>query len=177
MNEIKVTKLKAKNKRKTQSKKKRVHNTCPYCLSKLVKNEVGSLDCSGDKLRIWETEFLKFVKLTEDDKIVFLRKLTNDSMFLELFERWERSKKNNSPKDFSCTYSNKLFNPITKIRTSMADPIMVAKIERSLGRKLTEEEINGEVEIWREGNSFFSDYKKGRVKVRIPKLIFPDSFL
>lgn len=171
--EVKVKKIKPRLKRKKTSTRK-VEVSCPYCYSKLRVNDAGVLECSGDKLKIWEAEFYKYVKLNENDRKDYLDKLHNDySLFLELFERWERT----NPKKLECIYTNQIFNPISRYRTSLPDPILVSAIEESLGRELTEEEKYGEVEIWREGKTYFSDFKEGRVKVKIPILIYPDSFL
>lgn len=175
--EVKVKRLKPRLKKKKSSHRK-VEINCPYCYSKLRVNDVGVLECSGDKLKIWENEFIKYVKLGADEKKAYLDKLHNDySLFLELFERWERSDTESKRLRLECIYTNQIFNPVSRYRTSLPDPILVAAIEESLGRELTEEEKFGESEIWREGRAYFTNFKEGRVKVRIPILIYPDSFI
>lgn len=174
----KVRKIKTRSKRKKTNSTRKVEISCPYCYSKLRVNELGVLECSGDKLKIWENEFYKYVKLADSDRKKYLNKLHNDaSLFTELFERWERSDPQGKLLKLECVYTNQIFNPVSRYRTSIPDPILVATIEASLGRELTDDEKFGESELWREGKRYFTNFKEGRIKVRIPILIYPDSFL
>ena len=166
-----------------KSKKEKVYNnapdfstTCPYCFSALIKNDVGVFECSGDKLAIWEKDFLKYHSLSEEKKKEYLKTISYIDLFEELYQKWNFIDESGKRVNFTCEYSNKLFNPIAKIKTQMPDPCLVRIIEESLNRKLTEEEKAGEMEIFKEGKKYFADWKRGRTKVKIPILEFPDSF-
>ena len=119
--------------------------------------------------------------MTDKDRVKYLLGLSYVDKFLDLYDKWSFKDSKGIRSNFECSYSNKIFNPVSKFRTTMPDPVMVATIERSLGKKLTDEEKANEAELWREGNIdygvYFRDYKKGRAKVKIPQLIFPTSFL
>lgn len=175
-NEVEVKRIKPK-KAKALGNNRVVNTTCPYCLSKLVLDEFGLLNCSGDKLQIWEEEFVKYEKLDETKRKEYLKKYSDQSIFLDLFDRYVYTDEAGYRQKLVCVYSNRLGNPISRFTTNMYDPCFVATIERSLGRPLTEEEKAGEVEIWKEGKAFFIDYKKGRQKVKIPCLVYPDNFI
>lgn len=172
---IKITKLKPKKKRAIRNAR-HINTNCPYCLSTLKINEAGTYECTADKLKIWEAEFLKFNKMSDKEKINYLYKFSYPDKFEELYQRWNFQDENGNRVNYDCGYTNKLFNPISRFRSTMPDPALTKTIEGSLGRKLTQEELMGEVEIYRKGNSYFSDWKKGRNKVRIPWLEFPDDF-
>jgi len=172
---VKITKLKPKKKRAPRNAR-RINTTCPYCLSTLKVNDVGTYECTADRLKIWETEFIKFNKMSDKEKVDYLYKFSYPDKFEELYQRWNFTDDKGNRINYDCGYTNKLFNPISRFRTTMPDPALTKTIEESLGRKLTDEELMGEVEIYRKGNSYFSDWKKGRNKVRIPILTFPDDF-
>jgi hypothetical protein len=174
--EINVKKIKSKNPKPTNNYRNLI-NTCPYCLSKLVTNEFNILECSGDKIKIWEKTFIDYEKMNDKDRKEFIKKFSDISMFNELYERWSYKDEKGMRQGLSCIFTSRLFNPISRIRSTLYDPILVGAIERSLGRSLSDKELSGEVEIWKEKNSYFSDYKKGRKLVRVPELIFPDNFI
>lgn len=174
-NGIKIKKIKPKKKAVIRSYK-RIYKICPNCMSTLTFNEVGTIECSGDRLELWNSEFLNFNQLSEDKKGEYLVKFSNPDMFIDLYDKWSYIE-NGKRIRFECGYSNKLFNPISRFRTTLPDPILVNKIEKSIGRLLTEEEKYGEKEIWKEGNSYFTNYKSGRKKVKIPQIVFPDGML
>lgn len=154
-----------------------MNRVCPECGSNLELNEVGIWECSKDKLKLWEIEFKKFDRLNDNQKRKYILLISDVSRFEELYEQWRKVDADGKRPYFDCGYSNKLFNPISRIRTTIPDPILVSTIEKNIGRKLTDEEKTNEVEIFRQGKAYFSDYKKGRRKVRIPQLVFPDAFV
>jgi ribosomal protein L37AE/L43A len=169
---------KLKSKRKVNKQNYRLTNrTCPECGSNLELDEVGIWECTRDKLKIWEEEFIKYDKMNDKNKKRYLLLISDVSRFGELYNQWSKTDSDGNRPYFDCGYSNKLFNPICRSRTTLPDPILVATIEKNLGRNLTHEEKTNEVEIFKQGKSYFSDYKKGRAKVKIPQIVFPDGFL
>ena len=175
-NEIEVKKIKYK-KNKVIKSNRSPSNTCPYCLSKLITNEFNILECSGDKIKVWEKTFIDYEKMNDIQKKEFIKNFDDVSMFNELYERWSYKDERGMRQGLTCIFTNKLHNPVSRIRTTLYDPILVKTIEKSLGRKLTDRELSGEEELWREKNSYFTDYKKNRRKIHIPELIFPDNFM
>lgn len=146
---------------------------CPNCLSKMIVDNSGIQKCSGDRLGIWDSEFTKFDKLAEVYKIEYIKTLANDSMFFELYDRWNYAK-NNQEETFDCGYSNKIFFPIASCSIIIPDPAQVVRIERKLGRKLTEEEIFGEKELFSYKGSIFEEYRDGARTIKISLLRFPE---
>lgn len=178
-NQEKDLKIKHFSPKKPKSPKNnyRQKNTiCPYCLSTLVLNTVKTWECTGDRLKLWETEFLKYNQLSIEEKTNYMLNFSHPGLFLDLYEKWNYIEDGRRVR-FSCEYSNKIFNPISRFRTTLYDPIMVKCIEKSLGRKLLLEEKEGEVDLYREGRTFFKDFKRGRVKVKIPQITYPDGFM
>jgi hypothetical protein len=174
---IKIKKLKNKTKKVNKLDLVKQSTTCPYCLSLLKINDVKVLECTGNKLRIWEKEFLTFNQLIEDKKNKYLLGLSDVGLFLDLYEKWNKTDEKGNRVNFTCGYSNKLFNPISKFRTSFPDPILVKRIEKSLGKELSYDEKWGLVDVYKEGNTYFRTWKKGRQKVKIPQIIFPDGVI
>lgn len=172
----KFKKLKSKKKKEIRQLKKEP-TICPYCLSLLRTNEVKVLECTGDKLRIWEVEFLKFNKLSQDQKNKYLIGIINRDMFIDLYEKWSQVDEKGQRPNFTCGYSNRIFNPISRYRLSLPDPLLIKAIERSLGRELTEEEKFNEKELWQYQGRYSDRYKKGANKVRIPQVVFPEGFV
>jgi hypothetical protein len=140
-------------------------------------NIVGALECTKDKLWEWEKKFLEYNKMNDAQKAKFILTYEDSSAFFELYEKWSVVEEAGKRPLFDCGYTNRLFNPISKFRTTLPDPILVKRIEKSLGTPLTEQEKLGEVEIWKDGKAYFRDFKKGRVRVRIPMIIFPTDVL
>ena len=175
-NTSEIQKVKAKGIKK--GKTYRITNkVCPSCMSTLKLTELGIWECTQDRLKLWEKEFVKFSQLSVVLQQEHLINFSHPDKFVELYEKWSFKDDLGLRSRFECDYSNKLFNPISRFRTIIPDPALVRTIECSLGRKLTNEEKIGEIEIWREGRSYFDTYKKGRYKVKIPQLTFPDSFM
>jgi len=172
----KIKKLKAKQ-RKEMNNAARFGNSCPNCLSSLVTNKLGILECSGNRLRIWENEFLKYNKLSEKEKKLYLIGISYSSLFLDLLEKWNVVDEHGRRVSFNCGYTNKLCNPVSRFRTSVPDPIAVRIIEKNLKRELTEEEKRGEVDIWYIGGIYTNKYKKGAKKIKITNIVFPDGFI
>lgn len=174
-NKVDIKKIKTPRNKKNFRYK--THTNCPNCMSKLKSNEFNILECTGDRLLFWHNEFLLYMKLDKEKQNKYLLCLSNINLFLDLFDKWNYLDDNGIRVNFQCEYSNKIMNPVTRFRTTLPDPILVKRIERSLGRPLTEEEKHGEKEIWKEGNTFFTNYRKGRKIIKIPQIIFPNGLL
>lgn len=169
---VKVTRHKAKDRKATHNARRAVVS-CPHCLSTIRINEVGVWECTGDKLKSWEAEFLKFHGLNNEKKVEYIKGVSADSQFLELYDRWAYAYTTNNPKEFNCGYTNKMFLPISTVKVRLADPIFVKHLERKIGRKLTEEELRGEHELWYYNGMYLKKFKKGAKRVRIPHIILP----
>lgn len=146
---------------------------CPNCLSHLTTDNAGLQHCSGDKLDFWDKEFSKFNKLNPHNRNKYLETITEESQFFELYDRWTYSKSPNSEEKFNCGYTNKIFFPMPSGNVTIPDPLKVSNIEKKLGRKLKEEELYGESELWQLGKRILKDYTKGCKKVIIPLIRFP----
>ena len=149
-------------------------NYCPYCLSHLKLNEIGLAYCTGDKLIHWEKEFIRYEKLSDQDKAAYMGVISDESEFLTLFDRWKYCQISEPKEQFDCGYTNKLFFPIPTCSVIIPDPIKVANIEYRLNRKLTEQELLGESELWEFGGSILSFYKKGAKRIKIQLIRFPE---
>lgn len=171
----KVKKLKYYGKKEAKSAFGLSDTICPCCSSRLVVNEVGVTECSGDRLKEWELSFLQYNKLSDEDKRKYIILQANSEQFVDLYEKWNIiDEKTGFRATFECGYSNKLANPISRFRTSLPDPVLVKRIERSLQRELTIEEKHGESAIWFREGAYSDKYKKGAKRVRVPQIIFPD---
>lgn len=147
---------------------------CANCLSKLTLDSAGNQQCSGDHLKIWEVEFNKFSLLNETDKTEYLKNISYDSRFLELYDKWVYSVSVNKPEEFNCGYTNKIFLPMPNCQTIIPDPIQMSIIERNVGRKLTEEEIYGEKELYYTQGVITEDFTNTSKKLKIRLIRFPE---
>ena len=169
---VKVKKLKPKD-RKAAKHARRAVVSCPNCLSSIRVNDVGVWECTGDRLQTWVAEFSKYNSLSNEKKIEYIKGVSADSQFLELYDRWVYSVTVNNPDEFNCGYTNKMFLPISTVKVRLADPIFVKHLEKKLGRKLTEEELRGEHELWFYNGMYLKKFKKGAKRVRIPHIVLP----
>lgn len=170
---VTVKKFKPKEKRTNYNGARRV-SVCPICMSLLKVNAAGLWECTGDRLKIWETEFEKYSAMSDLDKIDYLKNMSVDNMFLELYDKWAYAKAENKPEEYNCGYTNKIVLPIGTNRVKIPDPVRVKFIETSLKRKLTEEELYGEDELWIFRGQVSKNYKKGSKKVTISIITLPD---
>lgn len=170
---VTVHKFRQKEKRTNFNPARRV-TLCPNCLSVLRTDAVGVAECSGDRLKIWETEFLKFHGLTDENKALYIKNLSSDNRFLELYDIWAYSYVNQKPEEFTCGYTNKIFLPIATNRVSLPDPLFIKYLEHRLGRPLKECEIAGDEDLWWYSGMLIHKYKKGARKVKIPIIWLPD---
>lgn len=147
---------------------------CPNCLSKLTLDTMGNQQCSSSQLKIWEAEFLKFSLLDDTNKTIYLKNISYDSMFLELYDKWAYSVAANTPAEFNCGYTNKIFLPMPTCQTTIPDPIQMAIIERNVGRRLTEEEIYGEKDLYYTQGVVTEDFTNTSKKLKIRLIRFPE---
>jgi len=160
--------------------KKEVNNarsnslTCPNCLSKLTLDSNGNQQCSGSQLRIWEAQFASFSNLSDVNKVVYLKNISHDSIFLELYDKWNYSIVNNKPEEFNCGYTNKIFLPVSSCQTTIPDPIQLNIVEKNVGRKLTEEEVYGEKELYYTQGIVTEDFSAHSKKLKIRLIRFPE---
>jgi len=162
---------KPKEKRKQINRPKNV-TTCPECSSTLILNNIGVWQCTGDQLKQWENQFYKYSKLNEDDKVEFLKSVSDTGKFQYLFGRWEYSQESDS-QGFNCGYSNNINLPLPNSQSKLPDPLFVKHVERKLGRPLTEEEKWGEGDIWFYKGQYLNKYRKNSKRVKIPIISIP----
>ena len=142
--------------------------TCPNCLSSLKVTIDGSWECSGNRLKFWEQEFLRFESVSKDEKEVFLKNFSNADKFKEMSEEWSKNK------ELTCGYNSKLFYPDNNYSTQIPDPIVVKRLEREMKRALTEEELVGKKTLWTLNGEYLTEFKEGAIIVDIPMLNFPE---
>lgn len=170
---VKVKKLKAKAKKRGRNDRTN-SLSCPNCLSKLVTNSYGILECTGDRLKIWQKEFEKYHKLTPEQKVEFLKNVSANGNFQELYDRWVYAQQQETPEDLDCGFTNTLFPPNGNVKVRIPDPIFVKRLEQKLGRKLTEEEIFGESPLYFYAGRVLTEWRKRAKEIRIPFIILPD---
>ena len=122
-----------------------VSHLCPNCFSTLSQSQQGEMICTGDRLDKWREEYQRVSQLPSLQMKEFLDQLEDVSRFLEL---------GSSKFGESCGVSSKL-NYVAAINSiRIPDPIAVTKLERTLKRSLTEEELNEEFVFQLDGNSY-----------------------
>jgi hypothetical protein len=171
--DIVVNVLKPKDKKEVNNGRSNTL-TCPNCLSKLTLDSNKNQQCSGSQLKIWEVEFIKFQNLTEDKKTEYLKHVSYDSMFLELYDKWAYSVLHNKPEEYNCGYTNKIFLPIPSCQVTIPDPIQLTIVEKSIGRSLTEEEIFGEKELYYTQGVVTEEFTATSKKLKIRLIRFPE---
>ena len=144
--------------------KKEIDNKCPNCLSKLISKD-GNLVCTGDRLKVWETDFKRYGDMNSSERREFLISFSDSERFVELHKKWAFVDEEGNRPNYDCGYTSKIFNPVPDNRIMLPDPLQVKKYERLLKRPLTEEELLGEDPIIIEGKT-----------VTIKKMVFPDDF-
>jgi len=149
------------------------YNSCPNCLSRMTLNELGMWECSGDRLRTWESEFVKYRNMDKAKKLKYITSLSNSSRFLELYDSWEYALNSNGKEAFGCGYTNVLFPLNGSVQVRIPDPIFTKIIEQKIGRKLTEEELYEEQEISFYAGRVLTKYREGAKVIRIPWVVLP----
>lgn len=109
-----------------------ISNLCPNCFSTLTTNEDGTINCTGDRLTFWKTEAENYKKLSPEDQKQYLDSLEDSSKFLALVA---------TIGSLNCGYSSQLSAITSNNSTRIADSMAVGRMERKLGRQLTELEL------------------------------------
>lgn len=169
---VKVHKFKAKD-RKALNYARPSLGACPNCLSRIGVNASGVQYCTGNKLKFWENEFIKFNTMDDKAKVEYLSNITEESQFLELYDRFNTQLAAEVKEDFNCGYINKIFFPVPSGNVTIPDPVKVSNLEKKLKRRLTEEELFGESELWECSGAIGKEYKKGAKRIRIALIKFP----
>lgn len=170
---VKIKKLKPKGTKRGRNDRSN-SLSCPNCLSKLTTNSYGVLECTGNRLKIWEKEFARFYKLNPEEKVEFLKNVSSNGTFQELYDRWVYASENDKPSEFECGYTNTVFPPNGNVKVRIPDPIFCKRLEKKLGRKLTEEEIMGESPLYFYRGMVLIESRKRAKEIRIPFIILPD---
>lgn len=139
-------------------------NVCPHCLSKLIDDD-GIMACKGDKLQVWTKDFKRYKNMDAAEKKKFLISFSDSERFVELYEKWSFVDEHGNRPNFTCGYTNQIFNPVPETRITLPDPMQVGQIERKLKRELTEEELIGHKPIFINGKL-----------VKLNMMVFPDDF-
>ncbi len=171
---VTVNVFKPKEKQKEVSHARNLHSSCPNCGSKLVINVMGAWECTADKLEYWADQFKKFMQMTSEQQVEYISKLTSDSNFLDLYDKWLTAYKEDKPKDFNCGYTNNISLPIGSSKTIIADPMFCKFLETGLKRPLTEEELRNESAIYIRKKKVRDKWFLGSRAVVIPYIVLPD---
>lgn len=131
-----------------------VSNLCPNCFSTLGQDQNGAIICSGDRMKAWHEEFKKFNGLSEEEQADYLSKLDDPDRFLELASSLSGN---------DCGFSTKISHVAPNQSIRIPDPLAVMRLERTLQRKLSEDELDEEHVFEVEGKPY-----------RLPFVNFPE---
>lgn len=112
--------------------------------------------------------------MTPKQKISFLSKLTSTSRFEELYDYWKYSVETNQPEEFTCGYTNDIHLPIAQNKQRIPDPLFCKRIEKLLGRPLTDEEIHGDSPLYFYRGKVLTEYRKRAKEIKMIWIILPD---
>lgn len=144
-NKIKKFKL-VKNKNVTKKANSMTLSPCPECGSKLVVESSGVIVCSQDKLKDIYQKCLEYEKASEKEKVEIL-KSDKTGNFIELYDRWKHKDAQGNRSSFTCLYSNRLHSPVPSYSWFVYEVFQVRRLERSLKRRLTENELDGLIKV------------------------------
>jgi hypothetical protein len=176
-NSFKYTKLKPHKAKKKGKSYRLTTMTCPSCLSTLKLNSSGVWTCTGDRLETWAKDFLTYNQLNDKDRTAFLLTFEDPAIFLNLLDKFNFIDKDGKRSNFQCDFTNKLGSIVHSYSISIPDPILTRRIERTLGRKLTELELNGQSDVFLRQGIYTDTYSKGAKKVKITRIRFPQDVL
>jgi hypothetical protein len=147
-----------------------VNHTCPNCLSTLTLTEQGQWKCTGNKLKLWSKQFEEYEKMNVIQKQKYLNTLDNQDKFLEWFNQKDK---------LVCDWLSRSATVEPTYSTTIPDPMAVNKIEKKLGRELTEEELEEGFVFYRK--LIYNEYFYSLTKVDkdwtsyiLPRVNFPD---
>lgn len=171
---VTINVFKPKEKIKAVSHARDIYSSCPNCGSKLVINVMGAWECTSDKLDYWLEQFKKFMQYTPEQQVTYISKLTIDSNFLDLYDKWLTANTDNRPQDFNCGYTNNITLPIGSNRIIIPDPMFCKFLEIRLKRPLTEEELRNEATLYIRRGKIKTKWFLGSRAVVIPYIVLPD---
>ena len=171
--EVTLKKLEYKKNKKDKFSFKNSGSSCPNCFSLLKTDSEGHLYCTGNRLIYWESEFISYKSMNDEQKAKYLDGLGNNSRFLELYDSWEYAQNSNGEELFTCGYTNNIFPLIGNADVRIPDPLFVKTIETKLGRKLREEELHEEELIYFYAGQVYDKFKEGAKVLRVPWVIMP----
>jgi hypothetical protein len=129
------------------ARKKKKKLRCPECGSTMEAMD-GFILCTQDMLNsAYPLMFREIDCMSKEKREAALRGHTK--IINLMYDRWtHRDPKTKERTQFCCQYDpNKTFNPMGDNNIRIADPAQVLIAEKILGRKLTEDEYFGDVEI------------------------------
>lgn len=170
---VKVKQLKPKEKKRDFYVARDSVTTCPNCISAMRLNSAGKWECTGDKLKLWESDFVRYRKMSKEERLKYITDISSSSRFLELYDRWAYALESEGEEAFDCGYSNILFPLHGSVQVKIPDPLFTKIIEQKLGRPLTEEEIYGEHELYFYQGRVLTEWRNNAKLIRIPFVILP----
>ena len=142
---------------------KRFNNyLCPLCMSdlKVVNNKY---ECTGEQLQLWKQEVDNFLTFNEEQKKEYLEGIEDTDTFLSWAEK----------DTIECEFSTVLDSYSDKY-SMIPDPMIVGRIERSIGRELVEHELEPEFIFFRNGNKFSIEEFEDSYEYSVPRYDFED---
>lgn len=116
---------------RVKKNKRQIYHQCPNCMSEL-KVEEGEYVCTGDQLTYWKKEIERFKKMELSEQRTYLSNIADESRFNEMLKQGS---------DLTCGFNTRIVNIMPTYSEQIPDPMVVDKMERSLGRRLTDEEL------------------------------------
>lgn len=167
INKIDVKKLKPKRRRIGHNVRS-VNHTCPNCLSTIIINNLGQWECTGNNLQLWSKEFERYNTMSAAEKEKHLETIDNKEKFLEWYNQ----------DSLHCGWNSQLQKIENTYSVRIPDPIAVSRIEKSLGRNLSEEELEEGKVLYRklisDKYTYSTVYCEGWNLYVIPRISFPD---
>lgn len=115
----------------TKFVKRQINHQCPICLSTLLLID-NDYVCSGDQLVYWKKEFKRFAQMNKKEQQDYIEDLSDKDKFFDMYSQGD---------DLNCEFSTKIINILPSSSEKIADPIIVSRLEKSLRRPLTDEEL------------------------------------
>lgn len=144
--------------------KRQINHLCPNCMSTLTV-ENGDYVCTGDRLEIWQKVFEEFDKMQLKEKRDYLSSISDQDKFFDLYK--QKSK-------LTCDFSTYRASLVPNYNETILDPLVVKRVQKSLGRPLTDEEKSGDTKLYRRGNDYKTRLFLGYEEFEIPRINFPE---
>lgn len=170
---VKFTKL-PPAKQKARNNFRHTEFLCPECYSTLEYNKDFTKYCTGDRLKLWVPHFRKYEKADLRKKVEILSKFEDTAKFLELYEKWLHKDDKGKRSRFTCDYSTRLFDGHRDNSILIPDPMMLARIEKDLGKKLNIQELHEDTVFYHDGTKYFDKPADKRVSVKLEWVRYPD---